>query len=57
MVNGLADGRQIRAAREALGWSQAEFADGAGVSHEAVYRAEGLARSACRKLSSPMALV
>ena len=43
MANGLVDGRRIRAARAALGLSQAEFADGAGVNRNTVYRAEGLA--------------
>ena len=43
LSNGLVDGRQIRAARAALGLSQAEFADGAGVNRNTVYRAEGLA--------------
>ena len=43
MANGLVDGRQIRAARAALGLSQAEFADGAGVNRNTVYGAEGLA--------------
>ena len=43
MGNGLVHGRQISAARAPLGLSQAEFADGAGVNRNTVYRAEGLA--------------
>ena len=41
----IADGAHLRAARAALGWSQAQLADAAGVSRPTVDRLERKAQS------------
>lgn len=41
----IADGAHLRAARAALGWSQAQLADAAGVSRPTVDRLERKAKS------------